>query len=222
MFKRTLLFTIIGFAFGYGTINGVSATPIYSAADSALASAYVQDFEAGPAGSYASQAFGGGVTISALASSDVTQPSFSVASDFAGSYNTRGRLHISNQGYQFQILRFDFDSTISALGFLFGASDSSWTLSAFNSSNLLLESIDIAPVYASNNGDFFGLSGLAGASYATLTQNFDGYYSNGGVDYVFVDNLAFTSGNGVPEPTSLALMGLGLAGLATLRRRKYA
>jgi hypothetical protein len=131
-------------------------------------------------------------------------------------------LNISNMGSQFQALRFDFGSTISALGFLFGASDSSWTLRAFNSSNTLLDSIDIAATTGSNAGDFFGLSGLAGASYATLFQNFDGYYSGGGVDYVFVDNLTFTAGgtNDVPEPATLALVAI--AGLAASRMRRKA
>lgn len=196
------------------------AAPINSAADPALVGAYIQDFEAGPSGNFVSQGFGGGVSISALSSADVGSPSFSVAGDFAGNYNTLGRLHISNLGTQFQALRFDFGSSISALGFLFGASDSSWTLRAYNSSNALLDSLDIAPTFGSNAGDFFGLSGLAGASYATLIQNFDGIYANGGVDYVFVDNLTFTAGNNVPEPGSLALVALACLGVAAARRRK--
>lgn len=197
------------------------AAPISSAADPALAGAYIQDFEAGPAGTFVSQAFGGGVTIGALISSDVGAPSFSVATDFAGQYNTRDRLHISNFGNQFQALRFDFGSSISALGFLLGASDASWTLRAYNSADTLLDSMNIAPVQASNAGDFFGLSGLAGASYATLIQNFDGIYANGGVDYVFVDNLTFTAGNNnVPEPGSLALAALACLAVVGTRRRK--
>lgn len=201
-------------------VSGAShAAPINSAADPALVGAYIQDFEAGPSGNFVSQGFGGGVNISALTSADVGAPTFSVAGDFAGNYNTRDRLHISNFGSQFQALRFDFGSSISALGFLFGASDSSWTLRAYNSANTLLDSLDIAPVFASNAGDFFGLSGLAGASYATLIQNPDGIYANGGVDYVFVDNLAFTAGNNVPEPGSLALIALACLGAAAARRK---
>lgn len=39
--------------------------------------------------------------------------------------------------------------------------------------------------------------------------------------YVAIDNVAFgDTGNNVPEPASLALVGLGLAGLAVSRRRK--
>jgi len=196
------------------------AAPITSSSDPALAGAYVQDFESGPDGTFTTQNFGGGVTATALNTAEVTTASFSVAGDFAGDYNTRGRWHISNFGTQFQSLRFDFGSAISALGFLFGASDASWTLNAFNSSNTLLDSINIAAVFASNAGDFFGLSGLTGATYATLTQNFDGIYSSGGVDYVFVDNLTFTAGgNDVPEPGTLALVALAGLAASSLRRK---
>jgi hypothetical protein len=195
------------------------AAPISSASDPALTGATVLDFESGPVGHFTSQAFGG-VTISVANSAYASPASFDVAGDYAGSYNTRGRYHITNFGVEFQSMRFDFGTTTSALGFLFGASDSSWTLSAYNASNTLLDSINIAPVSGSNAGDFFGLSGLAGASYATLIQNQDGAYSNGGVDYVFVDNFAYAAGGqSVPEPTTLALFGLACLVSTRLRRK---
>lgn len=210
--KKTLVAVALAFA------GAAHAAPINSSADPSLAGAYIENFESSPIGTYATHGFGSGLGISALSSADVASPVFSVATDYAGDYNTRGRLHISNFGSDFQALRFDFAGGTSAFGFLFGASDASWTLRAYNSSNVLLDSVNIAPVFASNAGDFFGLSGLGDASYATLTQNFDGAYAGGGVDYVFVDNLSFVAGNNIPEPGTLALVAL--AGLAAMRRRK--
>jgi hypothetical protein len=147
-----------------------------------------------------------------------------VANDYAGQYNTRGDLHITNFGSEFQSLRLDFTGLTSAFGFLFGASDSTWTLSAYNSANTLLDSTNIAADSASNAGDFFGLKGLVNASYATLVQIQDGAYAGGGVDYVFVDNVTFSSAaaTAVPEPITITLFGTGLAGLGLMRRRRKA
>lgn len=192
------------------------AAPISSEVDSSLTGATLVDFESGPTGNSVSQSFGG-LAVTALNSVYASSASFSVDGDYAGGYNTRGQLHITNHGSEFQALRFDFSASTAAFGFLFGASDSSWVLQAFNGSGLL-ESLTISPVFGSNAGDFFGLSNLAGATYALLTQNQDGYYASGGVDYVFVDNFRFAQGS-VPEPASLALLGIGLAGVGAMRRK---
>lgn len=199
------------------TISSQSyAAPIISALDPALAGATVEDFEAGPTGNFVSQSFSG-FTVSAVNYTDTPFATFSVDSDFTGGYNTRGLYHITNHGTEFQSLRFDFSAPTAAFGFLFGASDSSWTLSAYDAGNTLLDTTSIPAVFSSNAGDFFGLKGLTNASYATLVQNFDGIYSSGGVDYVFVDNFAVAA---VPEPETYAmfLAGLGLLGF-TMRRK---
>jgi hypothetical protein len=85
----------------------------------------------------------------------------------------------------------------------------------------LLDSLNIGAVYGSNAGDYFGLTGFGTASYATLIQNYDGYYSNGGTDYVFVDNIRFVSGGSrVPEPSALALFVFAGLLMFKVRQRK--
>lgn len=202
-----------------GIAGTTFASVINNEFDPALSGGTLVDFESGPAGTWVTQSFGG-LTVTAQNSTYAPNATFSVAGDYAGDYNTRGRYHITNYGTDFQILRFDFAAPVSALGFLFGASDSSWTLSAYNSGGLL-ESYNILPVNASNAGDFFGLAGLSGATYAIITQNQDYYYNTGGVDYVFVDNFRYQEGGGssVPEPATMLLLGLGLLGIAGIRRK---
>lgn len=193
------------------------AAPLSSESDTALTGAALVDFESGPSGNWISQSFGSSLTVTALNTVAAPAASFSVDSDYSGSYNTRGRLHITNHGSEFQSLRFDFGGTASAFGFLFGASDSSWELTAYNSGGTALESMTIPAVYASNAGDYFGLKGLAGAAYAILTQNHDGIYSTGGVDYVFVDNFRVAA---VPEPETYAMLLAGLGLMASVARRR--
>jgi len=198
------------------------AAPINNPLDPALAGATVQDFESATQGNFVTQTYGG-LTITAVNTAGVPAATFNIANDFAGQYNTRGLLHVSNLGSEFQELRFDFSTPTSAFGFLFGASDATWILNAYNSSNTLLDSLSVPAVFASNAGDFFGLGGLSGASYATLTQQFDGIYANGGVDYVFVDNFAFVGGAitvPVPEPLTISIFAAGVVGAAAMRRRR--
>lgn len=141
-----------------------------------------------------------------------------VDSDFAGNFNTRGLYHITNHGNDPTSFLFDFDTTVDAFAFMWGAADVVWNLSVYNGV-ALLETLAINPTYGSNAGDYFGIAS-AGITHATLVKS-----SGSGSDYVFIDNFTYSTSStstSVPEPASLALLGLGLAGLGFSQRKSKA
>lgn len=136
-----------------------------------------------------------------------------VDNSYAGQYNTRGAEYLDNNAGGTNQLTFTFATPVSAFGFLWGASDDTWALNAYNASGTLIESYYLSPTNSSNAGEFYGLSD-AGIAYATLTDSAPG-------DYVMLDNFTYTAGTSqaVPEPASMVLLGAGLLGLGGLRRR---
>lgn len=130
---------------------------------------------------------------------------------YPNNYNGRGARYLDNNAGGTNAIRFDFSTPVSAFAFNWGASDGVWTLTAFNASNQIIEAMSTPITRASNAGDYIGLAN-AGMAYATLTTTNVG-------DWIFIDNFTVAAGT-VPEPDTLAILGLGLMGMVSLRRRK--
>lgn len=138
-----------------------------------------------------------------------------VSNDYAGQYNTRGTYHITNFGSAPNQYQFSFSSAVSAFAFLWGAADVSWTLTAFNAANQVLDSVVINPTFSGNAGNYFGIAS-DGIVRATLIGGYG--------DYVFIDNFTYktASTNDVPEPGVLSLLAVALAGAGLVARRRRA
>ena len=169
-----------------------------------------ETFDSVTPGTYSSITTSNGVTITP------DQGVLYIDNAYSGSYNNPGQsLHNCYCGDSFGALTFNLSGPASAVAFNFGASDQSWTLSAYDSSNSLLESESIGPTFSSNAGEFFGIStGVGDISKVTLT--------GASSDYIFVDNLTVSA---VPLPGSVGMFGsalLGLVGIAGTRRKRSA
>jgi len=110
------------------------ASFISSSLDPALSGSALIDFEAQASGSFTSLTIGN-VTFSTSGG----QVGY-IDSAYAGQYNATGQsLKNSYASDAFNSLRISFASAVSAFGFNWGASDTQWTLRAFDSGNNLLE-----------------------------------------------------------------------------------
>ena len=79
---------------------------------------------------------------------------------------------------------------------------------------------------AYNNGALLGSVNFNGNSgtdvFSSLFSGIDEFRVTVISQHFTFDNITFTAANTVPEPTSLALVGLSLAALALARKRKSA
>jgi hypothetical protein len=183
------------------------AYTITSPTDSSLVGGDVIDFSAQTVGRYTSLSIGD-VTFTA------NDNDLSIASNYSGSYNTTG-LYLDNGDYStngFSSITFSFASDVNAFGFNFGASNYSWTLTAYDGSGSIIESMVISALIDSNNGEFFGIA-ANGIAYAVLSNNDPSY------DWIFIDNFTTSA---VPVPAAVWLFGSGLLGLIGFTKRKAA
>ncbi len=113
---------------------------------------------------------------------------------------------------------FNFASAITSFGIAIGGAGDVASITL----NALLSSGDSAVALNNYSGSFdvfgpnrqyFGL--ISDTPFTSITFS----PSNSG-DGIFFDSMSYGRGTTVPEPATIAILGLGLAGLAALRRRR--
>ena len=115
-------------------------------------------------------------------------------------------------------LSFVFAPDVTAVGFNLAAGlvGGNLTVSVFNSANVLLQTMLVTAPPTLFFTSFAGFSGLGDIDRLLVTTN-----SNPTL-FVAIDNLQFGTPipSEVPEPASLALLAVGLAGLGVARRKQ--
>lgn len=215
MKKKDLLYLLaavvvasFSFQFAAASTIYVQTTPVGATQIPGLVGSTVIDFESPAPGTYTT------LTLSGVTFTPDTGNLMWVDSAYIGQYNNFGTqsLHNNYAPQSFNTLTMQFTGTTTGFGFFWGASDSQWVLTAYDSSNNPIESFNLPITHGSNAGDFVGLLD-PGIARATL--------SGIGSDYVFIDNFEFNATNSTtPEPGSLLLLGSGILSVAGVIRRK--
>lgn len=88
-------------------------------------------------------------------------------------------------------------------------SDFDATLTAYDSLGNLVETVDLSSNYGSNS-----LFTVSGTDITTIDLN-------GSPDFLTIDDVTFSQSAATPEPSSLVLLGTGIAGFAGVVRRRF-
>jgi len=128
-------------------------------------------------------------------------------------------------GLNGDVLRFDeaVDGDYGQLAFDYDVSSISFMYAGFLSGVITVQVLDAGLSVVDSffdgdtNDDLPGGPVVLSGSNIRYFRFFDG---PGGLSFVGVDDLIITAGSSVPEPTTLALLMMGLAGLGLGRKRK--
>ena len=204
MFKKTTVLAAVVIALL--SFNPAYGYFINSPGDPALAGAWVDDMSTWPPGEWVAAIYVGHY------SAEAQDNHSRFDSTYAGDYNMTGQ-YLDNGTYGnkgFSALKLTFYGGASAFGFHWGASDNTWSLTAYDAGNNVIEAHNLPITKSSNAGEFYGLA-ACNIAYAILANA-------GGYDWVMIDDLHIATGV-VPVPGAVWLLGSGLVGLLGIGRK---
>lgn len=190
--------------------NSIAAAASFDAAAASIATVSTIDFESAPVGAFSNLLVGAGVTIDGNDANNQDQRIENAPTglpDRLFGYNTTagGQNFASMFG---GTLTFSFIPGINSFGGYFsGLQLSNLSVTFFDGTN---QTVDIPTLS----------SGIAFVGFTDVGKNISSVTVNAPGDIIAVDDVRFGRAAAVPEPTSLALLGMGVASLGGYRLRR--